>query len=192
MQPGTKRSFGLPPTLCRYTGTVNPSWHCETPVNGGDKITIELVPDATEEVSALVGELDRILSAEYLPEQRHGLALDAIFKPDIRFFLARSNGLAVGCGGVAFFADFAEVKRMYVRDAARGRGVAQALLARIESETSEAGFAVLRIETGVRQIAALRFYQRAGFRPCAAFGAYATMAPQAVATSVFLEKRLRE
>jgi putative acetyltransferase len=161
-------------------------------VNGGDKITIELVPDATEEVSALVGELDRILSAEYLPEQRHGLALDAIFKPDIRFFLARSNGLAVGCGGVAFFADFAEVKRMYVRDAARGRGVAQALLARIESETSEAGFAVLRIETGVRQIAALRFYQRAGFRPCAAFGAYATMAPQAVATSVFFEKRLRE
>jgi putative acetyltransferase len=161
-------------------------------VNGGDEITIELVPDATEEVSALVGELDRILSAEYLPEQRHGLALDGIFKPDIRFFLARSNSLAVGCGGVAFFPDFAEVKRMYVRDAARGRGVAQALLARIESETSEAGFALLRIETGVRQMAALRFYQRAGFRPCAAFGTYTTMAPQAVATSIFLEKRLHD
>ena len=33
---------------------------------------------------------------------------------------------------MALFADFAEVKRMYVRDAARGRGVAQALLARID------------------------------------------------------------
>jgi putative acetyltransferase len=161
-------------------------------VNGGDAITTELVPDATEEVRALIGELDRVLSAEYLPEQRHGLALDAIFKPDIRFFLARSNGLAVGCGGVAFFAHFAEVKRMYVRDVARGRGVAQALLARIESETSEAGLALLRLETGVRQKAALRFYQRAGFRPCAAFGAYTTMAPHALVTSVFLEKRLRE
>jgi putative acetyltransferase len=137
-------------------------------VNGGDEITIELVPEATEEVRALIGELDRVLSAEYLPEQRHGLALDAIFKPDIRFFLARSNGLAMGCGGVAFFAGFAEVKRMY------GRGVAQALLARIERETSEAGISLLRLETGVRQTAALRFYQRAGFRPCAAFGAYAT------------------
>jgi putative acetyltransferase len=161
-------------------------------VNGGDEITIELVPHATEEVRALIGELDRVLSAEYLPEQRHGLALDAIFKPDIRFFLARSKGLAVGCGGVAFFAGFAEVKRMYVRDVARSSGVAQALLARIESETSEAGFALLRLETGARQIAALRFYQRAGFRPCAAFGAYATMAPHALVTSVFLEKRLRE
>jgi putative acetyltransferase len=161
-------------------------------VVSADEITVELVPDATDDVRALIAELEEILSAEYTPEQRHGLALDAIFKPDIRFFLARSNGIAVGCGGVAFFADFAEVKRMYVRDAARGRGVARVLLARIERETRDAGLVLLRLETGVRQTAALRFYQRAGFQPCAAFGTYATMAPQAVATSVFLEKHLRE
>jgi len=159
-------------------------------VSGADDIIVELVPNATDDVRALIGELDRILSAEYTPEQRHGLVLDEIFKPDIRFFLARSNGIPVGCGGVAFFGDFAEVKRMYVRDVARGRGVAQALLARIESEARDTGFAWLKLETGVRQVAALRFYRRAGFRDCAAFGAYATMAPQAIATSLFLEKRL--
>ena len=159
-------------------------------VGGADEITVELVPNATDDVRALIGELDGILSAEYTAEQRHGLALDAIFTPDIRFFLARLNGVAVGCGGVAFFADFAEVKRMYVRDVARGRGVAQALLGRIEEEARDAGFVLLKLETGVRQVAALRFYERAGFQPCAAFGAYATMAPQAVATSVFLEKQL--
>ena len=159
-------------------------------MGGADTITVELVPNATDEVRALIGELDQILSAEYSPEQRHGLALDAIFKSNIRFFLARSNGVAVGCGGVAFFADFAEVKRMYVRKVARGRGVAQALLARIEREAHEAGFGLLKLETGVRQIAALRFYRRAGFQICAAFGAYATMAPRAVATSVFLQKQL--
>jgi putative acetyltransferase len=49
----------------------------------------------------------------------------------------------------------------------------------------------LRLETGERQVAALRFYARAGFRPCAAFGDYAAMRPEAVATSVFMEKRLR-
>ena len=80
---------------------------------------------------------------------------------------------------------------MYVRDVARGRGVAQALLARIEKEARDAGFVLLKLETGVRQIAALRFYERSGVQPCAAFGAYATMAPQAVATSVFLQKQLR-
>jgi putative acetyltransferase len=159
-------------------------------VTSADDITVELVPGVTDEVRALIGELDQILSAEYTPEQRHGLALDAIFAPNTRFFLARLNGTAVGCGGVAFCANFAEAKRMYVRDAARGRGVAQALLARIEKEARDAGFALLQLETGGRQIAALRFYERAGFHICGAFGVYATMAPRAVATSVFLQKRL--
>jgi putative acetyltransferase len=159
-------------------------------VDDADEITVELMREPTDDVCALIDELDRILSAEYTPEQRHGLALEAIFKPHIRFFVARSKGAAVGCGGVAFFTDFGELKRMYVRDVARGNGVAQALLARIEREAREAGFLLLKLETGVRQSAALRFYEREGFQPCPAFGAYTTMAPQAVATSVFLQKQL--
>ena len=188
--PETKRPFGL---LGRYAGVKGLSTRTSVGrglVDNADEITIELVREPTDDVRALIGELDRILSAEYTPEQRHGLPLDAIFKPDIRFFLARSKGAAVGCGGVAFFTDFAELKRLYVRDVARGSGAARALLARIEREAREAGFALLRLETGARQTAALRFYERAGFQPCAAFGAYTTMAPQAVATSVFLQKQL--
>jgi putative acetyltransferase len=158
--------------------------------NNADQIAIELAPAATENVRTLISELDRTLAAEYSPEQRHGLALDAIFQPHIRFFLARLNGTAVGCGGVALFADFAEVKRMYIRKSARGRGVAQALLTRIETTAREAGLFLLRLETGERQPAALKFYARAGFQPCGAFADYAAMPPQATATSVFMEKRL--
>jgi putative acetyltransferase len=153
-------------------------------------LSIEPVPTPTAEVRALVGELEEILSAEYPPEQRHGLKLDAIFRPNIRFFLARLGDTAVGCGGVALFSDFAEVKRMYVRPAARGKGAAQALLARIEEEAKRAALSVLRLETGDRQIAAIRVYERAGFRRCGAFGDYATKAPETIATSVFFEKHL--
>ena len=95
-------------------------------MDSADQITVALAPAATDDVRILVGELDRVLSAEYTPEQRHGLTLEQIFKPDVRFFLARLDGASVGCGGVAFFTDFAEVKRMYVREVARGRGVARA------------------------------------------------------------------
>ena len=158
-------------------------------MDGGD-ITVELAPAATDEVRILVDELEQVLAAEYPPEQRHGLALDAIFQPHIRFFVARLDGAAVGCGGVAFLAGFAEVKRMYVRDAARGCGVAPALLARIEREARDAGVALLRLETGVNQRAALRFYEREGFLPCAVFGDYAAMPPHAIAHSTFMEKRL--
>jgi putative acetyltransferase len=138
-------------------------------VENADEITVELVQEPTDDVRALIGELDRILSAEYTLEQRHGLALDAIFKPEVRFFLARLRGAAIGCGGVAFFTGFAEVKRMYVRDFARGSEAARALLARIEGEAREAGFLLLKLETGVRQSAALGFYEREGFQPCPAF-----------------------
>ncbi len=116
------------------------------------------------------------------------LALDAIFNPHVRFFVGWLNDEAVACGGVALFDDFAEVKRMYLREQARGRGVAQALLQRIEAEAGAAGLTMLRLETGDRQDAALRLYTHAGFRRCNAFGAYASMQPEAIATSVFFEK----
>ena len=154
------------------------------------EITVEHVTAPTDEVRELIEELDRELAPGYLPEQHHGLTVDAIFQPDVRFFVARLDGAPVGCGGVALFATFAEAKRMYVRDAARGRGIARALLSRIESETIEHGLDVLRLETGDRQPAAIRLYERAGFRQCDAFGEYASMPPLAIATSVFFEKRL--
>ena len=156
----------------------------------GHRVQIELAPSATEDVRALVDELETVLAAEYTPEQRHGLALDALFQPHIRFFLARLHGQAVGCGGVALFDDFAEVKRMYVRDAARRQGVAGAILTRLEEEARGAGLSWLRLETGENQIAAMQLYTRAGFRRCAAFGDYMLMAPQSIVTSVFFEKRI--
>jgi putative acetyltransferase len=153
-----------------------------------DMISVELIASPSHEVRELIAELEQILGAEYPPEQRHGLSIDAIFQPHVRFFVARMDGRAVGCGGVALFHDFAEVKRMYVRPEARGRGVADAVLKRLEAEASAAVLAVLRLETGDRQLAAMRFYERAGFRRCNAFGAYAAMPPSAIATSVFYEK----
>jgi putative acetyltransferase len=159
-------------------------------MGNGDGIRIELALSATDEVRLLIDELEAVLAAEYPPEQRHGLVIDAIFQPHVRFFLATRHGAAVGCGGVALFPDFAEVKRMYVRDTARGLGIADAILARIEQEARSAGLSLLRLETGTRQIAAMRLYARMGFRECAAFGDYALMAPSAIAGSVFLEKRV--
>lgn len=153
-------------------------------------VDIESAPRATDEIRMLIGELDAELSGLYTAEQRHGLVLDAIFQPHIRFFVARVNGAAVGCGGVALFPGFAELKRMYVRKDTRGRGIADAILVRLSATARGAGLTTLRLETGMHSAAALRFYGRCGFEPCAIFEPYASMAPSAVATSVFLEKRI--
>lgn len=154
------------------------------------EIVIVPAPAPTAEVAALIGELNDELAALYTPEQRHGLALDAIFQPHVRFFVAWRDGRPVGCAGVAFFEGFAEVKRMYVRPEARGQGIADALIARIAAETMASGRDLLRLETGVHQKAAVGFYRRHGFGDCAAFALYTAMPPAAIITSVFMEKRL--
>jgi putative acetyltransferase len=153
-------------------------------------ITIERLVDATPELQCLIAELNEVLAAAYPPHQRHGLSLDRLFEPHMRFFLARLDRAAVGCGGVALFGDYAEVKRMYTREASRGRGVAKALLRRIEEEARLAGAPVLYLETGTHQREAIGLYERTGFQRCAAFGPYAEMPSENIETSLFLTKAL--
>jgi putative acetyltransferase len=153
-------------------------------------LTIEQVDAPTSEVRRLVEELNEWLAARYPAEQRHGLALEQLIQPRIRFFIARLDGVAAGCGGVEIGGGDAEVKRMYTRQEGQRRGVARALLDRLEAEARAAGATVLRLETGIHQPEAIAFYERAGFRRCAAFGRYAAMPPASVATSLFMEKPL--
>lgn len=126
----------------------------------------------------------------YPPEQRHGLSVQQVFQPNVRFFVALIDSAAVGCGAVALFADYAEVKRMFTREVVRGQGVAKALLARLETEAREAGKPLLRLETGTLQAAAIGLYEGCGFRPCGPFGHYATLEPHRIAASLFYEKPL--
>jgi putative acetyltransferase len=151
-------------------------------------IRIEHVTAPSAAVRALIAALDAELAQNYAAEQRHGLALDALFQPHILFFLAHVSDEAIGCGGIALFPDFAELKRMYVLPDWRGRGVAEALLNRLIREAIQADRRVLRLETGIHQPAALKFYARAGFRPCLAFEPYKSMPKGAISTSVFLER----
>src|SRR4249920_543384 len=153
-------------------------------------LTIERMGVATDEVRQLIAELDMALAGNYLPEQRHAVSLEQLFGGNVRFFVARVDGVAVGCGGVAFYDGFAEVKRMYTRPAARRMGVATGVLRHLEGEAKNAGYSILRLETGRYQAEAIGFYLREGFERCGAFGDYASMAPQAIETSIFCQKTI--
>ena len=153
-------------------------------------LTIERVSVATDEIRELVAELDRALAGPYLPEQHHYLPFDELFEDNVRFFAARADGVAVGCGGVGLYDGYAEVKRMFTRPTVRRQGVASALLRRLEQEAKDAGYSLLRLETGVYQSEAIGFYERAGFERCEAFGDYTRMPPRSIETSVFYEKSI--
>jgi GNAT superfamily N-acetyltransferase len=83
------------------------------------------------------------------------------------------DGAAVGCGALRDLGDgVAEVKRMYVVPAARGRGVSKAVLAALEDAACERGWTTLRLETGPQQPEAVGLYTGAGYRAVTAFGGY--------------------
>jgi putative acetyltransferase len=152
-------------------------------------LVVEQVDAPTDDARALIGELDAELAGPFPPENRHGLSVERVFQPGVLFFVARLDGAAVGCGGVALGDDgFAEVKRMYVRPPARGGNVAAAILARLEDAARSRGVRRLTLETGDVLQAAHRFYERSGFTRCGAFGAYAGMASSQIGRSVFMEK----
>ena len=153
-------------------------------------IAIEQLSGPTPEAAALIAELDAVLGAVYPAEQRHGYSIEQVFGPHVRFFVAWLDGEAVGCGAVALFADYAEVKRMYTRENARGRGIGKALLAHLEQDARAAGKPMLRLETGTLQTAAIGLCEGAGFRSRNAFGPYAELAPHRIVTSLFYEKPL--
>jgi GNAT superfamily N-acetyltransferase len=90
------------------------------------------------------------------------------------FLVARDeHGRAVGCGALRGQGEVGELKRMFVRPQSRGRGIAQALLARLEDEARARGFRVLRLETGSFQPEARGLYERSGYEPIPCFGPYA-------------------
>ena len=84
-------------------------------------VTIVLVKAPTTEVIGLLDELNAALAGPYSEEQRHALPVDRLFRPNIRFFIARLDGEAVACGGVGFYDGFAELKRMYSKPSVRGQ-----------------------------------------------------------------------
>lgn len=101
---------------------------------------------------------------------------DRTFEPqdDVAYLVGLVNGRAVACGGWrALGHGAAELKRMYVRPAYRGRGLARQMIVAIEEEALAAGRPVIRLSTGTHLSAAIALYQSSGYRQIPAFGDHA-------------------
>jgi ribosomal protein S18 acetylase RimI-like enzyme len=67
----------------------------------------------------------------------------------------------------------AEIKRMYVVEAARGRGFGREMLGHLERTAIAAGADAMILETGRRQPEAIALYKSAGYAEVPRFGHYA-------------------
>lgn len=137
-----------------------------------------LVQGMTDDIAALYDGLE--LSGADMPKA--GPA--QMSPPGGTFVVGFEAGVAVCCGGVKRLPDGAcEIKRMFVVDEARGRGLARALLEELERRARELGYEIARLDTGPRQMRAQRMYERAGYVAIENFNANPV-------ASFFGEKRL--
>jgi len=100
----------------------------------------------------------------------------AAFAPPVGAFLVvvdderPGEPVAVGCGGIRFLTPTrAEVKHLFLRDEARGRGWGRALLAALEDRARELGATETVLDTNASLAAAQGLYRASGYREIAPY-----------------------
>ena len=148
--------------------------------------TIEQASPLLPEVRELIRASDAYAQALYPAESNHLVDVESLAQPHVIFCVARQDDAIVGCGAAVLKPEgYAELKRMFVAEAARGHGVGRQLLAFLEEQVRQRGVMLTRLETGVYSHDAIRLYERMGYVKIEPFGDYWDDP-----LSVFYEKQL--
>lgn len=100
--------------------------------------------------------------------------------------VAYSDDIPAGCGSFKKFnSESVEIKRMFVKPEHRGTGIAKQIYDELEKWALESGYKYTVLETGNKQVEAIRFYTKLGFSVIENFGQYIGME-----TSVCMRKEI--
>lgn len=138
-------------------------------------VSISIEDPRTEDIRALLEIHLRFTRAQTPPEDTHALDIEGLLDPMVTFFALRDDGVLLGVGAIKTLDEHhAEVKSMHTARVARGRGVGRAILEHLLGHARAEGIRRVSLETGSMESfsAAVKLYERAGFRRCAPFGHY--------------------
>ncbi len=95
-------------------------------------------------------------------------------EPNGVFVVVHEDGVPIGMGGWRRYGTdgVGEIKRMYVKESARGRGISRLLLAHLERTAVDAGIRRFVLETGLAQPEAIALYRSSGYVDVEPFGYY--------------------
>ncbi len=84
------------------------------------------------------------------------------------------NDKPIGCGAIKEFdTETTEIKRMYVTDAFRGKGIATKILTELEKWSVELTYFKCVLETGKKQLEAIGLYKKNNYKIIPNYGQYA-------------------
>jgi GNAT superfamily N-acetyltransferase len=127
---------------------------------------------AQECLRAYYAELDRRFDVGFDPHASIALAADELVEPSGLLLLGWLGERPVAVGAVRLHGDEpAELKRMWVADAARGLGVGRRMLDALEAQARQRGARAARLETNRALVEAIALYRSAGYVEVPAFNA---------------------
>ena len=162
-------------------------------------MSISLAPIVGAEADHLLVLSDEYMASLYPAESNHLVSSeslrtgDAVFlgafistsmpsTPEVAEQSVKTDGLpsrgefgeCIGCVAARFYreAAYAEIKRLYVQEAHRGRGLSRTLMSAIEAEILAEGIDCARLEMGIYQPEADTLYRSLGYRDIPPFGDY--------------------
>ena len=166
---------------------------------GVDAVSISLAPIVGAEADHLLVLSDEYMASLYPAESNHLVSSESLRTGDAIFLGAftsstmsssseiadqpeKTRGLlsdgdvgeCIGCVAARFYreAGYAEIKRLYVQEAYRGRGLSRTLMNAIEAEILAEGIDCARLEMGIYQPEADALYRSIGYRDIPPFGDY--------------------
>lgn len=137
-------------------------------------LRIDSVPLTNPDAQMLMDAMTVDVSAIYGTHPGHITITPEPFTPPTgQFVVAYLDEAPVGCAGLRRVDDrTAQLHRVFVREEARGQGVAAAMMRALEDFAASAGYTTLRLETGYKQLAAMRMYEGLGYASIPAFPPY--------------------
>lgn len=149
-------------------------------------LNIEYLDPDFAEVQALLAVSNAYYVNLYPAESNHLESSDDLKKPNVLFVGCRIDGELVASGAAKIMQDdgnYAEIKRVFVVDDHRGKGLSSQVMCFLETELENRGVSLFRLETGIKQPEALGLYRKLGYLERGPFGSY-----KADPFSVFMEK----
>lgn len=148
-----------------------------TPNEPQPRLSIERVWLDNVDVQLLISQLNSDLYSRY-PEP--GALIFSLETGDIvdgvgALLMAELDGEPVGCGAFRVMDDqpgSAEIKRMYVTLAGRGKKIGRAVLAELERMGASSGVQRFALEAGPRQPEAVQIFEAAGYQVCQPWGPF--------------------
>lgn len=135
--------------------------------DGSNPDFIELCHGLDDFLNELVGGEEN--RAAYIPYNKLDDIHDVI--------LAYDGENVVGSAGFKKYDDeAAEVKRVFIKEEYRGRGISKELMRLLEDSAREKGYRYLILESGEPLVAAMALYRKIGYEVISNYGQYVDMA----------------